>query len=692
LRNWNKANQGGQPVSSPEVQISRLRQDIQNYDYYYYVLDEPLISDSEYDHLMQELIHLEKQYPQLITADSPTRRVGGKPLPKFNSIQHRQPLLSLENAFNEGDLQEFQRRVGRIVDSANYITELKIDGVSVALVYENGVLINAATRGDGITGEDITANIRTVKTVPLRLRQPIPRLEVRGEVYMPKSEFVRLNQEKEEKGERIFANPRNAAAGSLRQLNAAITASRALSAFIYDILYIEGAIINTQQEALEFLREQGFPVNREARFCAGIDEILAYCHEYNELRHQLPYEIDGVVIKLNQFVDREKLGYTAKSPRWAIAYKFPAEEKETRLLDVAINVGRTGIIAPTAILESVSLAGTTVSRASLHNFDLVRDKDIRIGDTVLMHKAGDIIPEVIKSIPEKRTGDEQIITPPVNCPSCNSPVIRPDGEVAYRCENINCPARLKESLVFFASRTAMDIDGLGPAIIDQLVEKGLVTKIEDLYRLTVEQVQNLERSGEKSAANLINAIEDSKKRPLSRLITALGIRHVGAKTARILTARLSSIEEFLTVQEDYLITIPEVGAKMAESIVSFFAQPRNHETIDGLIAAGVNTNEERKVEGEKPLTGKTLVLTGTLSTLTRQEAGEKIESLGGKVSSSVSKKTDYLVVGEEPGSKYDKAVQLGITVLNEKEFLKLIEAGELSSAGMGFSELLEGEE
>ena len=670
-------------MSQPEVQISRLRQEIQNYDYHYYVMDEPLISDNAYDQLMQELIHLEKSYPELITPDSPTQRVGGKPLPKFNSIQHRQPLLSLENAFNESDLQEFHRRVARIAASADYITELKIDGVSVALVYENGILINAATRGDGLTGEDITANIRTIKKIPLRLRQPIPRLEVRGEVYMPKAEFVRLNQEKEEKGERIFANPRNAAAGSLRQLNAAITASRALSAFIYDILYIEDTTINTQQEALDFLREQGFPVNREARFCAEIDEILAYCHEYNELRHQLPYEIDGVVIKLNQFADRDKLGFTAKSPRWAIAYKFPAEEKETRLLDVAVNVGRTGIIAPTAILEPVSLAGTTVSRASLHNFDLVRDKDIRIGDIVLMHKAGDIIPEVIKSIPEKRTGNEQIIAPPVNCPSCNSTVIRPDGEVAYRCENINCPARLKESLVFFASRTAMDIDGLGPAIIDQLVEKGLVTKIEDLYRLTVEQVQTLERSGEKSAANLIKAINDSKKRPLSRLITALGIRHVGAKTARILTAQLTSIEDFLSVQEDYLTTIPEVGAKMAESIVSFFAQPRNHETIDGLIAAGVNTAEERTVEGEKPLTGKTLVLTGTLSTLTRQEAGEKIETLGGKVSSSVSKKTDYVVVGEEPGSKYDKAVELGITILNEKEFLKLIEGDELSNAGTG---------
>ncbi|MDD3852997.1 MAG: NAD-dependent DNA ligase LigA [Syntrophomonadaceae bacterium] len=663
-------------MSQPEVQISRLREDIQNYDYYYYIMDEPLISDSEYDQLMQELIRLEKLHPQLITSDSPTQRVGGRPLPKFNSIQHRQPLLSLENAFNEGDLKEFHRRVGRLSASADYITELKIDGVSVALVYEHGVLINAATRGDGLTGEDITANIRTIKTLPLRLRQPIPRLEVRGEVYMPKSEFVRLNQEKEEKGERIFANPRNAAAGSLRQLNAAITASRALSAFIYDILYIEGTALNTQQEALEFLREQGFPVNREARFCAGIDEILAYCTEYNDLRHELPYEIDGVVIKLNQFADREKLGFTAKSPRWAIAYKFPAEEKETRLLDVAINVGRTGIIAPTAILEPVSLAGTTVSRASLHNFDLVRDKDIRIGDIVLMHKAGDIIPEVIKSFPEKRTGNEIIIVPPTNCPSCNSPVMRPDGEVAWRCENINCPARLKESLIFFASRTAMDIDGLGPAIIDQLVEKGLVTKIEDLYQLKVEQLQTLERSGEKSAANIIKAIDNSKNRPLSRLITALGIRHVGAKTARILTAHLSTIEEFLSVQEEYLINIPEVGTKMAESIVSFFAQPRNRETIDGLIAAGVNTAEERVVEGKKPLAGRTLVLTGTLSTLTRQEAGEKFEALGGKVSSSVSKKTDYVVVGEDPGSKYDKAVELGLTILDETQFLELIKGEE----------------
>lgn len=653
--------------------INELRQELRKYEYHYYVLDDPLISDAEYDRLMQELRRLENEYPELVTPDSPTQRVGGQATEKFNPVIHRRPLLSLDNAFSLAELQEFNRRVNRVIEAVSYMAELKIDGVSIVLVYQDGVLVNAATRGDGLVGEDVTNNIKTIRSIPLRLRDNLPRLEVRGEIYMPKQEFLRLNQEKEEKGEKVFANPRNAAAGSIRQLDPGITASRALAAFIYDIVYIEGREIYNQQEALEFLKQQGFPVNSEAHYCSDIEQVYAYSQEYQEKRHDLPYEIDGVVIKLNPFAGRETLGQTARSPRWAIAYKFPAEEKETRLLGVEVNVGRTGIIAPTAILEPVSLAGTTVSRASMHNFDLLREKDIRVGDLVLVHKAGDIIPEIIKPMVEKRQGREQEIEPPTSCPACGSGVVRFEGEVAYRCENINCPARLKESLIFFASRSAMDIDGLGPAVIDQLVEKKLVEKVDDLYYLKEDDIVGLDRMGAKSAANLIQAITDSKARPLYRLLTALGIRHIGSKTARILTTHIHDIDQFNQVSEEQLMSIPEIGPKMAESIVKFFNELRNQETITRLKAVGVNTVEAESTGGLKPLTGKTFVLTGTLESLTRNEASEKIEALGGKVSGSVSKKTNYVIAGSEPGSKYDKAIQLGVTILNEEEFLKMLE-------------------
>lgn len=653
--------------------INELRQELRKHEYHYYVLDDPLISDAEYDQLMRKLQQLENEYPELITPDSPTQRVGGQAAEKFDPVVHRKPLLSLDNAFSLAELQEFNRRVIRAATAVSYMAELKIDGVSIVLVYQDGILVNAATRGDGLVGEDVTNNIRTIRSIPLRLQDNLPRLEVRGEIYMPKSEFLRLNQEKEEKGEKIFANPRNAAAGSIRQLDPGITASRALAAFIYDIIYIEGKEIHDQQEALNFLKQQGFPVNPEACYCTDIEAVYAYSQEYQEKRHDLPYEIDGVVIKLNSMAEREILGQTAKSPRWAIAYKFPAEEKETRLLAVEINVGRTGIIAPTAILEPVSLAGTTVSRASLHNFDLLREKDIRVGDTVLVHKAGDIIPEIIKPIVEKRQGREEEIEPPGNCPACGSQVIRFEGEVAYRCENINCPARLKESLIFFASRPAMNIDGLGPAVIDQLVEKNLVEKVDDLYYLNEADIAGLDRMGAKSASNLIQAIADSKTRPLYRLVTALGIRHIGSKTARILTSHIHDIDKFSQINEEQLMSIPEIGPRMAESVVKFFREPRNQETIARLKAAGVNTVVAESSRGLKPLAGKTFVLTGTLESLTRNEASEKIEALGGKVSGSVSKKTDYVVAGAEPGSKYNKALQLEVTILNEDEFLNMLE-------------------
>lgn len=652
--------------------IHKLRDEIRKHEYQYYVLDEPLVSDAQYDLLMQELVKLETDYPDLQSPDSPTQRVGGKALEGFATIRHRFPLLSLDNAFSLADLHNFDGRIRKVQEPVSYMAELKIDGVSIALVYEAGVLINAATRGDGLVGEDVTNNVRTIKNIPLKLRTSLPRLEVRGEIYLPKAEFVRINQEREERGEKIFANPRNAAAGSLRQLDPGITARRALAGFIYDIIYLEGQEINDQQEALQFLREVGLPVNQEAKFCDGINEIYDYCQAYEEKRHQLPYEIDGVVIKLNAFQPRRELGQTAKSPRWAIAYKFAAEEKETILRKVELNVGRTGIIAPTAVMDPVYLAGTTVSRASMHNFDLVCEKDIRLGDVVLLHKAGDIIPEIIRPVAEKRTGHEQAILPPEHCPSCQSLAVRSTGEVAYRCENINCPARLKESLIFFASRDAMDIDGMGPAIIDQLVEQGVVDNIADLYRLDEEQLAQLERMGKKSAANLISAIENSKHRPLYRLITALGIRHVGAKSARLLTTKITSIDDFVNVSAEELTLIPEIGPKMAESIVSFFAEHRNLEMLELLKSSGLNTREEIQQADEQTLAGKSFVLTGTLKTMSRQEASEKIEARGGKTSSSVSKKTDYVVVGEDPGSKYDKAVQLGVKILVEEEFIDLL--------------------
>ncbi|MEQ8175138.1 MAG: NAD-dependent DNA ligase LigA [Syntrophomonadaceae bacterium] len=660
-------------VANPQSRIEELRNEIRKHEYQYYVLDAPLVSDAEYDHLMRELQGLEEQNPHLIVPESPTQRVGGQALDKFAPIRHSTTLLSLDNAFSYQDLIEFDRRVQKAVETPHYVGELKIDGVSIALTYIDGLLVSAATRGDGQVGEDVTANVRTIKQVPLRLHRSLPRLEVRGEVYLPKKEFLRLNQEKEENGERVFANPRNAAAGSLRQLNPSVTASRNLAAFFYDILNLEGATLSEQRQVLSFLKEMGLPVSSEARYCENIAEVFAMTGIYEEQRHQLPYEIDGIVIKLNQLDSRALLGATAKSPRWAIAYKFPAEEKESRLLDVEVNVGRTGIIAPTAILEPVSLAGTTVSRATLHNYDLVREKDIRKGDLVLVHKAGDIIPEIIRPISEKRDGSEIEITPPETCPACSSKAVRLEGEVAYRCENINCPARIKESLIFFASRSAMDIEGMGPSLVDQLVEKNLVNKLEDIYILDEAGLAGLERMGSKSAANLVKAIEESKKRPLHRLITALGIKHIGAKSARLLTEKYHHIDEFLCLSETELLSIPEIGPKMAESLLFFFAEPRNLATLDALRAAGLNLEEEKSSD-VKPLQGLSFVLTGALESMTREEAGEKIQALGGKVSSSVSKKTSYVVVGSEPGSKYEKAVQLGIKILGEEELLQMLDS------------------
>jgi len=655
-----------------QARIRELRELILKYDHHYYVLDSPLVSDGAYDNLMQELLALELQNPHLVDESSPTRRVGGEANSKFPAARHRQKLLSLDNAFSYGDLRDFDIRVGKMLDVYDYVIELKIDGLSISLTYEKGFLIKAATRGDGNTGEDVTLNVRTIKSIPLKLLSPVERLEVRGEIFMPKAAFRRLNQEREEQGKRVFANPRNAAAGSLRQLQPAVTAQRKLAAYFYDLLYVEGADIANQQEALSFLQKVGLPVIPDFKAVATIEEAYAYAGEFEKDRDNLSYEIDGAVIKLNSIPDRLLLGNTEKSPRWAIAYKFAAEQIITKLLDVEINVGRTGIIAPTALLEPVTLAGATVSRASLHNFDFIREKGLRKGDMVLLHKAGDIIPEIIEPVLFERTGNEVEILPPAHCPACGSQAIRPAGEVAYRCDNMNCSARLKESIVFFASRTAMDIEGLGPGVVEQLTRTGLVIKVEDLYGLTRESIAALDRMGSKSADNLVFALERSKSQPLARLLTALGIRHVGYRIAQVLADDLKDINAFFHASEEELLAIPEIGPKIAESVVNFFAEPRNQETVGSLMAAGLNYRQAAQDEPDRPLTGKCFVLSGTLQNYTREEISKLIQSRGGRVNSNVSAKTDYLVIGDSPGKKYEQALKLKVAVLTEAEAESLL--------------------
>ena len=656
-----------------ETKLHTLRNELRKYEYHYYVLDDPLVSDATYDGKIEALRALETNYPELITEDSPTQRVGGLAAKQFSNITHRQPLLSLDNAFSMQDLEDFDQRTKKVCAFPRYTTELKIDGLSIILAYDHGKLVYAATRGDGTQGEDVTANIRMIRSIPLHLTEDIAWVEIRGEVYMPKSSFARLNTENEEKGLKPFANPRNAAAGSLRQLDPNITKQRDLSTFFYDIVYSEGLTFSSQQEMLEVIRRLGLPVNPENKRCDSIKEAFAFCECYTEKRHDLAYDIDGIVVKLDQLAERGTLGTTSKSPRWAVAYKFPAEIKESRLLEVELNVGRTGIIAPTAVLESISLAGTVVQRATLHNFDLIQEKDIRLGDVVWVHKAGDIIPEVIGPVIEKRTGEEMLIWPPSICPACENPVIRLEGEVAYRCAAANCPSRFREKIIFFASRVAMDIEGLGPAMVQTLIENQLVKSVADLYRLSIPQLIQLERMGEKSAQNLVDAIQRSKANPLSRLLTALGIPHVGSRTAKLLCAQFSSMSELLQLQEPDLISIDEIGPKIAESIVSFFQQADNHQLIDQLVELGLTMDEPHgnQVQTLTEWTGKNLVLTGTLSR-PRKEFEIIIEQYGGKISNNVSKKTDYVIVGKDAGSKYDKALALDIPILKEEEFIALL--------------------
>nr|WP_285517819.1 NAD-dependent DNA ligase LigA [Thermolongibacillus altinsuensis] len=660
-----------------QARVQELHRLLHQYNYEYYVLDNPSVSDAEYDRLMQELIALEEQYPELKTADSPSQRVGGQPLEAFAKVEHRVPMLSLANAFNEADLRDFDRRVRQEVGDVRYVCELKIDGLAVSLRYENGYFVQGATRGDGVTGEDITENLKTIRSLPLRLKKDVT-IEVRGEAYMPKKSFEMLNEQRQARGEELFANPRNAAAGSLRQLDPKVAASRNLDLFVYGVVHADELGIDSHSAALDYLDELGFKTNRERKVCQTIDEVIEFVTAWHEKRSSLPYEIDGMVIKVDSFAQQAKLGATAKSPRWAIAYKFPAEEVVTRLIDIELSVGRTGVVTPTAILEPVRVAGTIVQRASLHNEDLIREKDIRLGDYVVVKKAGDIIPEVVQALPERRTGEERPFAMPTHCPACDSELVRLDDEVALRCINPQCPAQIREGLIHFVSRNAMNIEGLGEKVIAQLFEEKLVRNVADLYTLTKEQLVLLERMGEKSATNLLNAIEASKQNSLERLLFGLGIRHVGAKAAKTLAQHFETMERLQKATKEELLSIHEIGEKMADSIVTYFAKPEVQQLIEQLRSYGVNMTYKgpkaaNAEETNSYFAGKTVVLTGKLETLSRNEAKEKIEALGGKVTGSVSKKTDLVIAGEDAGSKLDKAKQLGIEIWDEARFLQEIQ-------------------
>lgn len=662
-------------LQTAEKEVKELHNLLNQYNYEYHVLDNPSVPDAEYDKLMQKLMEIEEQYPQLKTPDSPTQRVGGSVLDAFEKVQHEIPMLSLGNAFNEQDLRDFDRRVRQAVgDDYSYVCELKIDGLAVSLRYRDGVFEQGSTRGDGTTGEDITSNLRTIRSIPLRLNENVS-IEVRGEAFMPKRSFEALNRVKEEKGEEPFANPRNAAAGSLRQLDPRIAASRNLDIFLYAIANPEETGVASHSEGLDFLDHLGFKSNKERKKCGNVDEVIQFVESWVEKRPNLPYEIDGIVIKVDSFDQQQTLGATAKSPRWAIAYKFPAEEVVTKLLDIELSIGRTGVVTPTAILEPVKVAGSTVGRASLHNEDLIREKDIKIGDTVVIKKAGDIIPEVVKVLEDRRTGEEKDFAMPTHCPECESELVRIEGEVALRCINPKCPAQIREGLIHFVSRDAMNIDGLGEKVISQLFAEKLIEDVADLYKLNYDQLIGLERMGEKSVNNLLKAIEASKDNSLEKLLFGLGIRHVGAKAAKTLAQEFGHIDQLSGANFEQLIAINEIGDKMADSVVTYFELEEVNELIEELKLAGVNMEYRgpRPVSAEESdsiFAGKTVVLTGKLEKLTRNEAKEKIELLGGKISGSVSKKTDLVIAGEEAGSKLTKAQELGIEVWNEEKLLE----------------------
>ncbi|MFD4707185.1 NAD-dependent DNA ligase LigA [Gottfriedia sp. NPDC058432] len=653
--------------------VEELRTKLNQYNYEYYVLDQPSVPDAEFDSLLHELISLEEQYPNILTPDSPSQRIGGQAIDLFEKVVHSHPMLSLGNAFNEGDLRDFDQRIRQDSAQASYVCELKIDGLAVSLQYENGLFVKGATRGDGTVGEDITHNLKTIKAIPLRLSEPIT-IEARGEAFMPKASFEKVNEAREKNGEELFANPRNAAAGSLRQLDPKIVAKRDLSFFVYGFPTAEEFSIEKHSEALDYLHKLGFKTNTFRKSCHTIEEVIAYVEEWKEKRPSLPYEIDGIVIKVDEYSTQKKLGSTAKVPRWAIAYKFPAEEVVTKLVDIELSVGRTGVVTPTAILEPVRVAGTVVKRASLHNEDLIKEKDIRIGDSVVIRKAGDIIPEVVNVLLDRRTGDEQPFAMPTHCPSCDHELIRVAGEVALRCVNPFCPSQIREGLIHFASRDAMNIDGLGERVVSQLFDANLIKTFTDLYLLTKEQLLSLERFGEKSADKLISAIQTSKENSLEKLLFGLGIRHVGAKAAKTLAQHFQTIDRLMEASVEEITGINEIGSKMAQSINDYFSQDEVKVLISTFKTVGVNTEykgiQVENINMDSLFAGKTVVLTGKLEQMTRSEAKKQLEALGAKVAGSVSKSTDLVIAGEAAGSKLDAARKLNIEVWDEERMIK----------------------
>jgi DNA ligase (NAD+) len=665
-------------------ELSNLRQKIRYHNHRYYVLDDPEISDAEYDRIFQRMLELEHQYPELVTPDSPSQRVGAEPLEAFTQVTHRQPMLSLENGFGEQDIRDFDARLKRFLGEdlhMEYTVEPKIDGVAVELIYEGGVLSIASTRGDGYVGEDITSNIKTILSVPLTLfpitgEVRIPELlEVRGEVYMEMKAFQDLNEKRLAQGLSVFANPRNAAAGSLRQLDPKITAKRPLDMFCYGIGELRGQSFKTQKELMDALQMLGLRVNRpHIRACHSLKDVISYCHQLEETRSQFPYEIDGAVIKVNQLDLQARLGQKSRSPRWAMAYKFKPTQETTRIIKIDVQVGRTGALTPVAHLEPVEVGGVTVTRATLHNQEEIEKKDIREMDTVIVQRAGDVIPEVVKPITSKRTGIEKRYMMPTRCPVCGAKVLKKEGEVVLRCPNPDCPAQLKASLKHFISKGGMDIDGLGDKIVAQLIERGMVKEAADLYELDFENLLQLDKIAEKSSNNLLGAIEKSKKTTLSKFIYALGIRHVGEHVAEVLAEHFSTFERLQKADEDELLSIHEIGPQIAESIVSYFADESNQRNIQRLLDAGIHFASTPAAD-RTSLKGKSFVITGTLDAMTRSEAKGLIQRKGGRVASTVSQKTDYLVVGASPGSKLRMAQDLGVSTLDEDEFLKLLGEG-----------------
>ena len=667
-------------MSDPKKTIQDLRESIHYHNYRYYVLNSPEISDQDYDRFFRELEELEKKYPHLITPDSPTQRVGAPPLESFKTVTHNLPMLSLANAFTEEEIIEFDRRLKRFLKDdteITYVAEPKLDGLAVELVYLDGVFDVGSTRGDGMAGEDVTQNLKTIKPIPLKLItkkiKMIPtRLEVRGEVYIGITSFHELNRQKDEKGEPRFANPRNAAAGSLRQLDSSITAKRPLDIFCYGVGLVEGYSFISQWELLKTLPQWGCKVNPRIQLCTNIKEVVEYYRYMEKVREELDYEIDGIVIKVNELFLQEKLGTISRSPRWALAYKFPPRQAITKIIEIKLQVGRTGAITPVALMEPVSISGVTVSRATLHNQDEIDKKDIRVGDTVVIQRAGDVIPEVMSVVKGKRPDKAVPFRIPPACPVCGSRVVRLQDEAVYRCLNLSCPAQLKKTIKHFASKRAMDIDGLGDKLVEKFVDEGIIKNVADLYALKAKDLVFLERMGEKLAANIIKAIEGSKVRGLDRFVYALGIRHVGEHLAAILAKHYSSIDDLMKAKEDDLMQIKEIGPEVARSIVSFFSQQGNRDLIQQLKNIGIKLIA-KKEKKEGALQGKTIVFTGTLTQFTRHEAEKRAESSGAHVSSSVSKKTDFVVAGVDPGSKYDRAKDLNVSILTEDEFKRVLD-------------------